>query len=508
MTDRGSLRDLDAVHEPAPETARLGDLLADMPIEPADLAAIAGVPLTAAVGAALRAALEWLETPAQHPMRARADDAALEIVLEHVDSGGVRAAGQILAVIEGSLGRVESVRPEAPWLVRVPIHAARAQYLMLIEGDLPVAIPWHSVLHIVMARTAELEHDLAAPRIRPLVSGTDAPPGTAEVPVVLVGHGLKRGYYVADRLVWRLPASPMETLSTPPAIGLARAVETDEGEGFWVADPAWLLREVEEPPPPLPAPVEEPARLDATDVVPLEHVPEEEVPEAAPSPEAPAEEAQEPEQAPTPEVAPACEEPPASPPEAPRAEAPSLETPRVEAPPAEALPVEVPAVEAPSEAAPAGEAPAVEAAPVAPAVEPAPPPPAYHTTLRAALIAEDSLTASIFLARLLEQQGFIVRTVETAAALWPELERGDWAVVCLDVELHDARGRGYLGAARAVLERPGAGAVPVVIALVRDLEDATEAEAAGIPLLLRKPYDRGALESMLEHAGMGAGGRR
>ena len=101
-------------------------------------------------------------------MRARADDAALEIVLEHVDSGGVRAAGQILAVIEGSLGRVESVRPEAPWLVRVPIHAARAQYLMLIEGDLPVAIPWHSVLHIVMARTAELEHDLAAPRIRPI----------------------------------------------------------------------------------------------------------------------------------------------------------------------------------------------------------------------------------------------------------------------------------------------------------------------------------------------------
>jgi CheY-like chemotaxis protein len=489
------LRDLAAVHEPVPETARLGDLIGDMPIEPADLAAIAEVPLTAAVGAALRAALEWLETRAQHPMRARADDAALEIVLEHVDHGGVRAAGEILAVVEGSLGRVESVRPEAPWLVRVPIYAARAQYLMLIEGDLPVAIPWHAVLHIVMARSTELEHGLAAPRISPLVAGTDAPPGAAEVPVVLVGHGLKRGYYVADRLVWRLPASPMETVSTPPAAGLARAVQTDEGEGFWVVDPGWLLREVEEPPPP-PAPAEEPAWLGASDVVPLELTPREEALEVTPVPEeAPApDETREPEPAPEPEVAPRVEVAPAPEPEV---------APRVEVAPAPEAP---PAPEARAEA-PSGEAPPAEAPPAPPLAEPVPSPPAYTATLRAALIAEDSLTASIFLARLLEQQGFIVRTVETAAALGPELERGDWTLVCLDVELPDARGRGYLGAARAALERPRAGAPPVFIALVRDLEDAAEAQAAGIPLMLRKPYDRGALELMLEHAGIGAGGR-
>jgi CheY-like chemotaxis protein len=123
-------------------------------------------------------------------------------------------------------------------------------------------------------------------------------------------------------------------------------------------------------------------------------------------------------------------------------------------------------------------------------------------------VAEDSLTASIFLARLLEKHGFIVRTVETAAELARELARGDWALVCVDVELPDRRGREHLVATRTALERAHAGrpVPPALIALVRDLDDAAAAQAAGITRVLRKPFDRDALAELLRRIGITTGG--
>jgi len=127
---------------------------------------------------------------------------------------------------------------------------------------------------------------------------------------------------------------------------------------------------------------------------------------------------------------------------------------------------------------------------------------------RAALVAEDSITASIFLARLLEQQGFLVRTVGTAAELAAELARGDWALICVDVELPDGQGREHLRAVREASERlQAAGAGPVaLIALVRDPDDVAEAQAAGITRALRKPFNREGLEILLRRIGAIAGG--
>ena len=274
--------------DPAPETFGVVELLAGLPVVAEDLAAVQDVRLTAAVAAALRATLDWLtgEVVPLRPLRVRADDAALEVVLERVDGRGLQAAGDVLAAVGGNLGRVESARPDAPWVARMPIHAAREQFVMVIEGGVPLAFAWPAVIHIVMARADELGAGLSAPRVPSFVQGAgpdEAARGNSEFPVILLGHGLKRGYYVAERLVWRLPGVPIETVAPPPVAGLTHAVQSEEGDCYWVADPGWLLQAVEEPTlevptleapslperpaPPQPAPV-----LSATDVHPLELV--------------------------------------------------------------------------------------------------------------------------------------------------------------------------------------------------------------------------------------------
>ncbi len=504
----------------APESVGALEMLAGLPVADGDLAGLAEVRLTPAVAAALRAALDWLggEAGFARPLRARADDAALELVLEHLDGRALRPAGTTLAAVGGSVGRVESTRPDAPWMVRVPWQAAREQYLMVVEGDLPVALPWSAVIHIVMAGAEELAAGLSAPRAPALGSAAGEAPGeaaTGELPVVLLGHGIKRGYYVADRLVWRLPAVPVETVDPPPLAGLTHAVQTEEGDCYWVADPAWLLASVADPaldvpPPPAPSPASvlveadvDPIALALADVEPLHDPapPRVSAPVAAPArPTAPE----------PPAVSPAPE--PVAPPTAPPAEPPAASpAPKRVAPPPPpaAAPPAAPAaarVEPPPPPPPAQ--PAAPPAPARVAPAPASVPVPSAAGFRAALIAEDSLTASIFLARLLEQQGFLVRTVDRADALAAELARGDWALVCVDVELPDGRGREHLRAAREAHERaqaarptPGA-----LVALVRDAEDVAEAKAAGISRTLRKPFDRGALEQLLARVGGRAGG--
>ncbi|HEY6867993.1 MAG TPA: hypothetical protein VI792_12095, partial [Candidatus Eisenbacteria bacterium] len=222
--------------ESRPGSFGVADTLTDLPIVAEDAGALATVRLGAAVAAALRAALDWLTAAPGivRPLRARADDAALEIVIERIDGRWLSAAGEALAAVGGSVGRVESARPAAPWVVRVPVQAERDQFLMVVENGVPIALPWPAVLHIVMARTDEIESGLAAPRVPSPVQAApaEARARVAEVPVVLLGLGLKRGYFVADRLVWKFPAAVIETMSPPPAAGLTHAVQTDEGDGY------------------------------------------------------------------------------------------------------------------------------------------------------------------------------------------------------------------------------------------------------------------------------------
>ena len=134
------------------------------------------------------------------------------------------------------------------------------------------------------------------------------------------------------------------------------------------------------------------------------------------------------------------------------------------------------------------------AAPVASTPAPAPP---GRRPLRTALVAEDSITARIFLARLLARLGFDVRTVDTAAALRAELERGAWSLACVDVELPDETGAAFLA---GLVARHGA-RTPF-LALVRDAEDRAAARHAGIERMLRKPFDHQELEQVLDHLGL------
>jgi CheY-like chemotaxis protein len=183
------------------------------------------------------------------------------------------------------------------------------------------------------------------------------------------------------------------------------------------------------------------------------------------------------------------------------------EPPKQEPPPAEPAREEPPAQapprrEPPQEPSPESAAPAARAATASPARRaPAPPPP---TPARLpALIAEDSITARIFLTRMLEQHGLEVEAVDTAAELHRRLATRAWAVVCVDVELPDARGEDLL---RGVLAG-GAGRVPTVVALVRDEADLAAARGAGISRALRKPFDQSEVVDLLARLGLARGGR-
>jgi CheY-like chemotaxis protein len=118
-----------------------------------------------------------------------------------------------------------------------------------------------------------------------------------------------------------------------------------------------------------------------------------------------------------------------------------------------------------------------------------------HAVPRRALVAEDSIAARIYLVRLLEQQGFDVHTAATATELRGMLARGPWALVCADSALPDVAG----GALLRDLARAAGSAATTVVALVRDAEDDAAAREAGIPVTLRKPIDRAALEHLLDH---------
>lgn len=115
-----------------------------------------------------------------------------------------------------------------------------------------------------------------------------------------------------------------------------------------------------------------------------------------------------------------------------------------------------------------------------------------------ALVAEDSITARIFLTRMLEQRGLEVEAVDTAAELLLLLPQRSWAVVCVDVDLPDGCGEELLRMVGEVAGKQG----PSLVALVRDEEDATAARAAGVSRMLHKPFDLEALTSLLSRLGL------
>jgi len=539
-------------------TLALADALGDLPLADAATRALArGVRLLPPVAAALRAALDWLAGDTGRPLSMRVEDGVLEVTCERVALEGLEPATEVLAAVQGNLGPALPAAPAAggfaahggspgPWVVRVPLHGEHAYYLMLVQRGVPLAVPWHAVLKLRMADAAELAEarDLGGwPLVAGPVSDAAAPasgypaggypargypaggsaagglPAAGEVPLALVAHGRKRGWLFADRLVWRLrgksvPESIAATMAAPVS-GLGGVVETEEGDFYWLAEPAFLLSAVEAPalerpparerapqegvrattpappagyPPQAGAPGYPPL-AGAPGYPPLAGAPAE---ESAPPPAARAEAPPKPARSLPPrlrlltraDVAPLEPPPPAAPEPAPVA--PAAQPPRPGAPVREAAP-ERDAVRAPAP----GHAPKVE--PVAPRVSP---------PRRSVLVAEDSITARIFLTRLLERAGLEVRAVETAAALREELERGGWSLVCVDAELPDAAGSAFLA---GLVTRHG-GDAPFV-ALVRDAEDRVAARRAGLERMLRKPFDEAEVAQVLVRLGLVPAGR-
>lgn len=392
--------------------------------------------LTVPVAAALRAALDWL-CPEQTPAAVRllGEPSSLEVRLDRVRRDRLTASHRVIADVGGNLGPAPET-DAAGWIIRVPGYATRVTWLTAIRGGMPIAIPWHAVLKIRMTPARDIVTS-DRPLDHQLLEGV-APPSApaAEHPVVLIGHGLKRGYLPVDRIVWRMTAVACDAPDAPA--GMREAVESDDGDRYWVADPARLLEHVDVPAYDTSAPLPgAPPMLTPGDVVAL--------PEALSA------------AAPTP------------PPAASTSAAPS--------------PPPVAVITLPHAIEDAGADP-LSAAGGQPF----------------ALIAEDSITARLFLARLLEQLGFTVAAVSTQSDLLRRLPERPWALILSDVELPDAPGADGLRDARAQ-----AAALPMpapVVALVRDRADLDAARAAGVDHTLLKPIARDALLALIVRLGL------
>jgi CheY-like chemotaxis protein len=139
------------------------------------------------------------------------------------------------------------------------------------------------------------------------------------------------------------------------------------------------------------------------------------------------------------------------------------------------------------------------------AAAPSPQDPAAGGHGRRAIVAEDSFMARIFLMRLLQQSGYDVHSVGTARELREALADATWALVCVDVELPDARGAAWI---REVMDAQDQRPEPaVVVALVRDGRDQREAAAGGVHRTLLKPFAQRDVAALLERAGLPGGPR-
>ena len=323
--------------------------------------------------------------------------------------------------------------------MRLPIVTTRETFLMISQGGLDLALPWHAVLRVTMAPRATFESNVATaghPVLAPLVPLSSA---EAEYPIILIAHGLRRAYFVADRLVWRLPAETIEHAPDPRAPGHARCVRTEGGAIHRVADPARLLENV----PPIATPEFEPEAAAVPDNTRASHPMSDAAHQTAPATHSGA------------TVAALAED-------------------------LDAIP------EVRSNAEPAAP-PMLDAARVMP------------LPLRA-LIAEDSISARLGLAQMLEGHGLEVHAVGTAAELFEALEDGPWAIVCVDAELPDGHGVELLSEAR---DRARESDEDVeVVALVRDGAEAAQAVEALVVRTLQKPCHRAAVARLIADLGL------
>jgi len=221
---------------------------------------IAGTPrlqdveLLAVVATTLRAAVDLAlgDAAPRRPLVVSWDDGALDVRCAVAQPEALPLAGGLLETVEGSLGPAPDGRSE--WTFRVPVAGSRSLFLMLQQGTLGLAVPWHSVLRVRLVAPGGVPALARRESARVVPPFVGVPSESPERPVVLLGLGLKRAMIVADRLVWRMPAEPIET-GTETGTALHRAVRTLDGEVFWVVEPTALLRDAE----PIPLPRSMPA---------------------------------------------------------------------------------------------------------------------------------------------------------------------------------------------------------------------------------------------------------
>ncbi len=437
--------------------------------------------LSPVAAGALRAALDWLLEPG-----ARAElelhDTALALVLPEVRPEGLALAGATLSAADGALLEGDDGR----WQLRVPLLVERSSFLLVRQGHLALALPWHAVARLRMlspeARAALREQVLALLAAAAELHG--------ERPAALLAHGLRRAWCVAERIVWRIVAEPGEPDRASPMAGLERSIEVEDGERYWVTEAAWMLRRVE------PAPTPAAAWTPRTHALPaLSEAPG--VPAAAFEPLSAADLA-----SPVP-VAPALPTrltaehavPLSAPPE------PAAEDARPHEPP----PLERRARTRPEPPPPVNAMPARSVAAVTHVLTHAPAEggtpagrasgaPTWHEAPRA-LVVDDSLVARLFLGRLLERRGYQVEFAASAAEASPLLALGGWQVVFADLSLPDQPAPEWLEALagqRAAHDRPFA-----LVALTRDRDDDAAAAAAGLGHMLRKPFESESLDALL-----------
>ncbi len=245
--------------EPATATLSLSEQLGDLTIDRPAL--LEHERITLAVAASLRAALDWLGAGERSAIEAHVQDTALTLTTVVAHEGGIAPAAAVLASVEGSL------LPEANrWTLRVPLHATRGSYLLVRQGHLSLALPWHSVARLRMASEEE-RANLNEPVLAPFVPGIAF---AGERPAALLALGLHRAWCVVDRIVWRIVAEPDRDDGGPFA-SATRSVRLDDGERFWVLPPAWCLRDVTplQAPPPAPRPrtITAPARVETHEAI-------------------------------------------------------------------------------------------------------------------------------------------------------------------------------------------------------------------------------------------------